>query len=104
MWMNEAEIDYCHQNLETKVLKDGAMFLRSFKNLINQISDGWAYWSYGTKCSDDLQTLIQTPPICQADITQKQVQDAKKKILRFLGRCKQTKDNPIVCDFILNNK
>lgn len=104
MWMNEAEIDYCNNRLETKVLKDAASFLRSFKNLINEISDGWAYWSYGTKCSNDLQTLLQTPPISQNDITRKQVQDAKKKILNFLGRCEQTKNNPIVCDFILNNK
>ena len=98
MWMNGCEIENCRP--DTQVLRDGAAFLRSFMNLIDSISDGWPYWSYGTKCSEDLQELVQTPRCAQAAVTRKQVKAAEDKIITFLSRCKQTKDNPRVQLFI----
>jgi len=100
--MNEFEIDTCNPN--TTVLKNAAMFLRDFKNLINEISDGWAYWKYGTKCSKDLQTIVKTAPIDQKNIDNAAVKKAQNKIIRFLSTCSQTKENQIVKDFIASKR
>ena len=72
------------------------MFLQAFVELINSISDGWAHWSHGTKCSGDLQDLLQAPDTATAE----KIAAAKKKVLAFLKRCKQTKDNPTVIAFV----
>jgi hypothetical protein len=102
MWMNRYEIEECDP--DTQVLRNGAAFLRSFMNLIDSISDGWPYWSYGTKCSTDLQELVQTPRCSQQTVTLWQVKKARDKIITFLSRCKQTKDNPRVQQFIADAK
>ena len=98
MWMNGCEIENCSP--DTPVLRDGAAFLRSFKNLIDEISDGWPYWSYGTKCSAALQELVQTPRCAQEDVTRKMVGAAKDKVIAFLSTCKQTKNKPEVQAFL----
>lgn len=97
-WMNGCDVENCSP--QTQVLSRGAEFLRSFMHLIDSISDGWAYWSYGTKCSSDLQSLVQTPPIVQRGVTEAQVKAAQRKVLLFLRRCRQTKDKPEVVEFL----
>lgn len=97
-WMNGCEIENCRP--DTQVLRNGASFLRAFMNLINSISDGWPYWSYGTKCSDDLQELVQTPRCAQTTVTRRQVKAAMAKVITFLSTCKQTKDGHSVQAFI----
>ena len=97
-WMNGCEIANCHP--DTQVLRDGAAFLRSFMNLIDSISDGWPYWSYGTKCSEDLQELVQTPRCAQQTVEAWQVCRARDKVIAFLSTCKQTKDKLEVKAFI----
>jgi hypothetical protein len=99
-WMNGCEIENCHP--DTQVLRVGANFLRDFMNLIDSISDGWPHWSYGTKCSNDLQELVQTPRCAQPAVTRRQVKQATDKVITFLSGCKQTKDNPRVQAFIAN--
>ena len=113
MWMNQHEVEYalnrCQNapNLPAHVLK-AARFLNDFCHLINDISDGWAYWSYGTKCSDSLQELVNEAqwPINQYPSTASTNTECVKacnKVKNFLKRCKQTKDNPTVQDFLRNN-
>ena len=97
-WMNGCDVECCRP--QTQVLSRGAEFLRAFMRLIDSISDGWPYWSYGTKCSNDLQQLLQTPPIAQRDVTEAQVKAAQRKVLLFLRRCRQTKDKPEVLEFL----
>ena len=102
MWMNESDIECAaHRIINPPVLVIGATFLKDFCELINSISDGWPYWSYGTKCSNDLQTIIDQG---QWPINQRghypNVKPAIKKVLTFLKRCKQTKDNVMVIEFV----
>jgi hypothetical protein len=108
MWMNEADIEYAAQKLKAEEFLPAVRVLNAFCELINRISDGWAYWSYGTKCSDDLQNIVHWAAIERrrelgmADRDKKKAYTAEdaakamKKIGRFLRRCKQTKDNPEV--------
>ena len=96
--MNEMEVDAAVTQIrEPERLRNAAIYLRSFKDLINQISDGWAYWCYGTKCSKPLQDIVGQArwPINSA-ATQKDIDAAKRKIRTFLRRCSQTRDNPVV--------
>lgn len=96
--MNESDIDYAKP--ETNVLCRAASCLRDFKDLINAISDGWAYWSYGTKCSNALQELVQTPRCAQPSVTEAQVTAAIRKIAVFLRRCEQTKNEAEVLRYL----
>jgi len=99
MWMNSSDIDNCQPR--TTVLAEGAKFLRAFRNLIDEISDGWHSWMYGTKCSDNLQALLQTAWCDQQAVTMAQVRAAELKVLKFLKRCRQTRDKPRVQAFLL---
>lgn len=104
MRMNAYEVDLAVGQAEgTKVpaLIDAAVFLAAFKELINSISDGWAYWRRGTECSADLEELlykgirrIGPPPEVQ------EVAEAKKRVITFLRRCSQTKGKPEVLAFL----
>ena len=98
MWMNEYEISNATRLITNPpIMVKAARFLNEFCELINSISDGWAYWSYGTKCSYDLQEIVydkQYVARCES------VKPAMKKVLSFLTRCKQTKDTAIVIDFV----
>ena len=98
MWMNEHEIRYATQRITNPpIMIKAARFLNEFCELINSISDGWAYWSYGTKCSNDLQEIVhdgQYVARCES------VKPAIKKVLSFLSRYKQTKDKEMVIDFV----
>jgi len=105
MWMNEMDIEEAAQvgrKLGGPAQKASA-FLMAFCNLINDISDGWAHWSYGTKCSNDLQKLVNPLPYQYGDsshLTTVEVDTACRKVIVFLKRCKQTKDKPEVLDFL----
>ena len=104
MWMNEIEIEQAVRRIsKPSLLVKGAKCLQEFCHLINSISDGWAYWSYGTKCSNDLQEIVAKGqwPINQLGFEDySNVKPAMRKIVRFLKRCDQTKDNPTVIAFI----
>jgi len=103
MWMNESEIDDAVRRMATAPLRlaRAAEYLQCFKDIINEISDGWAYWSYGTKCSDGLQAIVregQYPAnqYAHSAASQADVDKACRKIAAFLRRCRQTKDHPAV--------
>lgn len=60
MWMNEHEIDEA-----VLIVKEYApeflpyaKFLSDWRDIINQNSDGWPYWSAGTRPSGALQELV----------------------------------------------
>jgi len=106
MWLNDSDIDY----IVTTIPQDHqyykyAKFLNAFKDLINSISDGWPYWSYGTRCSEDLQKLVWTFqwPVNQlhgGTIEKAKLDAAVGKVRRFLQRSKQTKDSAEVKAFL----
>ena len=105
MWMNEGEVKQAAARIIKPVsLRYGAAFLAAFCDLINRISDGWCYWSYGTRCSSDLQALVEVGqwPVNQGDNSDydRQVPAAIKKVRRFLSRCKQTRDKAEVKAFL----
>lgn len=95
------EVDEAASLLRHKpVYGPAAIFLQDFKDLINDISDGWHSWSYGTKCAQDLEKIVQEGVHVlrpwgayrdtQATATEADVKKAAKKIQTFLKRCKQT--------------
>ncbi len=82
-------------------LREAAVFLRDFRDLVDSISDGWAYWSHGRACSEDLQRIVAAAGFPNGDRwPAKAVADAKRKIVVFLKTCKQTKDNKEVVEWI----
>lgn len=100
--MNEGDVDDAVRVLRHKpIYGPAAVYLQDFKDLINSISDGWCYWSYGTKCAQSLQAIVQEgihlerPWGAYADTiataTAADVVKAAAKIKRFLNTCKQTK-------------
>ena len=109
IWMNQAEIEYAPTLIGNHpTLQPAATYLLSFLHLINEISDGWPYWTYGTKCSHDLQTIVHngTIPCNQYDhacVKPAEVSKACKKIQTFLKRCDQTKNNPTVLQWLQDN-
>ena len=106
MWMNSVEIDIAAQRIREPLdLQEAARFLQAFRDLIDEISDGWAHWHYGTRCSQDLQALVGQAqwPANRLHDTPELVADARKscrKVLVFLARCRQTRDNPRVQEFL----
>lgn len=40
------------------ILGPGAKYLADYAEIINDNSDGWAYWTHGRKCSDTLSTML----------------------------------------------
>lgn len=108
MIMNSCEIDCAVQRLQgVDIYHDAALFLARFRDLIDSISDGWAYWGYGTKCSEPLQQIIsdgQWPARRQPrEATIRAVAEYTAKIKTFLRRCKQTRDRPEVIEFLKIN-
>ena len=107
--MNQGEIEYAPILIgDHAVLKPAALYLKSFMELINEISDGWAYWSYGTRCSADLQSIVHLGTIpCNryagTCVTQREVTKACKKIQAFLKRCNQTQNNATVKQWLADN-
>ncbi len=104
MDIDEAAARIEQSNAPQRLVK-AACFLQGFRDLIDEISDGWAYWSHGTKCSNDLQWIVnaaqwpahqyQSTAASQADIDK-----AVRNIVTFLRRCKQTKDLRVVQDWL----
>jgi hypothetical protein len=102
-WMNAYEIEAAVIRISGPPrLAKAARFLKDFKDLIDEISDGWPYWSYGTRCSEALQGIVsngvwpanaEPPPAAEIDA-------AVRKVRSFLARCDQTKDKPAVREFL----
>ena len=96
-WMNGYEVEEAVVQFQNNpVLAPAARYLNDFRELIDNNSDGWAYWSYGTKCANDLCNILAAarlqyyrnsrdyvPP------TAEQVKKAVQKIRTFVLRCKQ---------------
>ena len=97
MWMNTSEIEEAVRYLQNdQVLGPGARFLQTYQERIDSMSDGWAYWGYGTKRAEPLMNLIgpwghpwgQKPATRP---TQFEIWAACKKINTFIARCRQLK-------------
>lgn len=56
---NTCEVDDFVRTFQNDpVLGPGANYLSEYRDIINENSDGWAYWSHGRKCSDSLSELL----------------------------------------------
>jgi hypothetical protein len=100
-WLNESEIDEAMQMFaEDPLLGPAVRYLDEYRQLVDDNSDGWCYWGYGTKCADDLCNLIETarnskvrafvwsdPP--SKPPTEAEIEKACRKIRTFMLRCKQ---------------
>ena len=60
MWINESEIDEAVYRFQHGVLGQAARFLHAFKEQVNQVSDGWAYWQAPSRAADQLMTLVHS--------------------------------------------
>lgn len=105
--MNQYDIDHAAEELrDTPVYGPAALYLQDYKDLINSMSDGWSYWSYGTKCAKDLEAIVQEgmhvrqpygaywDTVATATATVTDVKKAARKIETFWKRCKQTTNKP----------
>lgn len=60
MWMNEMEINEAASLLRHKpVYGPAAIYLQDYMYLVNENSDGWPYWSAGSKAADSLSAIVQ---------------------------------------------
>jgi hypothetical protein len=61
MWMNQAEIEWAYQQRHAcPNVRKGIKLLYRLMTAINEQSDGWAYWSAGSKSADKLSELLKT--------------------------------------------
>jgi hypothetical protein len=104
--MNSVEIDNCVAAIEKPPrLRNAALWLQDFRDLIDAISDGWHMWSHGTKCSQDLQDIVWRSqwPVNQHQYSAaswQAIHNAELRVKTFLRLCKQTKANPRVLEFL----
>lgn len=59
--MNHYDIDEAVRAFEHRhpVLGPAARFLKDYQEGIDSMSDGWSHWHHGTKCSKQLQGLLE---------------------------------------------
>lgn len=107
MWMNEAEIDdmphevanWAHQmDVPLPRMKHAADVLVRYKDWINQNSDGWPYWSFGTKRAEKAMDLLQAAD--QTSRTGRDVTDlSKQDVTRALSPIRKFLTERGVSDF-----
>jgi len=90
-WLNRWDIDeIVHDMRSEPILLSGAQFLMTYRDLVDQHSDGWSSWGYGTRCAGDLSQLLQdghtqrftSSPV--STVTKAQILKACKKIVTFM--------------------
>jgi len=100
IWLNRWDIDEAVRTFKADpVLGPAAKFLPDYRDLVDSLSDGWPYWSAGTKCASDLESLLHEamgeryshepdymPP------TRADVEMAARKIALFIGRNKYMRE------------
>jgi hypothetical protein len=112
MWMNRWEIEEMVRKYKhDPVLGPATKYLDDYRELIDNVSDGWPYWSYGTKCAHTLMELIHKAdeqqyhhlrdPDYKAP-TYKDVQKACKKIETFVRNERQLQGQkaPVLADAV----
>ncbi len=87
LFMNEWEIDQSVvRHAKHPVLSKATKLLYDLKNLVNQHSDGWAYWRAPVKAAAKLMALIETPELA----TEADLKRAMTPIKSFCTRHKLT--------------
>lgn len=72
LFMNESEIDQAADRYaDHPVLGPATKLLQRFRDMVNENSDGWAYWPAAPRAAKQLQVLIQA-----GDGTEKQLKRA----------------------------
>lgn len=61
MWMNEGEIDQMVEftKYDAPEFAPYAQYLSDWRDIVNENSDGWPYWSAGTGCAEKLMGALQ---------------------------------------------
>jgi len=98
-WMNDSEIEEAKQLFEfDPILGPAAQFLADYRDLVDANSDGWPHWGYGVKCAGDLCEMLSAAILQRyrhdrnyVKPTWAEMQQATKKVVTFVRRCKQTK-------------
>jgi len=69
LFMNTVEIDFAVQrHAHHPVLSKATRYLRDWRDVVDQNSDGWAHWSGGPKAAKSLMTLIQSGDATDAQL------------------------------------
>jgi len=60
MWMNEGEVDEALAVVERRAPEyfPYVKYLSDWRDTINRNSDGWPYWTAGTRCASNLMVLV----------------------------------------------
>jgi hypothetical protein len=60
MWMNESEIDDTLDYMTRRAPEYApyARYLSDWRHTVNANSDGWPYWSGGSRCANTLSALL----------------------------------------------
>lgn len=100
-WLNEYEIDDAVKRFaDDPVIGPAARYLSDYRDTINKMGDGWAYWAAGTKPASQLCDLIQSArrggPAPHLD----DVIKALSPIKAFATRYKNKTGNVIVLPFL----
>lgn len=59
------------------ILGPAVKFLRQFRDLIDDNSDGWCYWRAPVKAADKLMTLIENPETASPELIRKAITPIK---------------------------
>ena len=82
--MNEYEVEEAADRFRRHpVLSIATQFLLAYKNHINQISDGWPYWSSASQAARQLQDLIPHSYQAAASVSETDVRKAMIPIKSF---------------------
>jgi len=84
-FLNEAEIDmYLERHERHPVLRKATKLLSEFRHLVNNNSDGWAYWGPPVRAAKKLMQLISN----RAEVTEADLKKAITPIKSFCTRHK----------------
>lgn len=91
-WANRMDIDrYLEEFSANPVLGPAARFLKAYQETIDSVSDGWPYWSAGTRPAGDLCKLLADAQLANLrhdgiDATAADVAKAIRRVRAFMTR------------------
>ena len=88
--MNEMDVEEAEVVLgNDPVMGEGARFLKSYMDLVNGQSDGWAHWRAGTRCADDLSKMLNDAVNAKRGWTNTYKAPTKAELTAAMGKIKR---------------
>jgi hypothetical protein len=86
--MNTYDIDEAAYRLRTGPIGEAAQFLKRFKDEVNRVSDGWAYWPPPVRAAAKLMDIVESGRggIAVMTVTAVDVKKAMTPIKAFMTR------------------